>query len=106
MIARWSGDVGVPSSYFLGKTKALEAFPMLKDKGLVGAMVYYDGEFEGIGICGWSDVVNGAGVRYLASPFSFSFHCSSYTYLTRCTQMNRSAQRFPDECSFGANGHS
>jgi glycerol-3-phosphate dehydrogenase len=34
------------------KGKALEAFPMLKSDGLVGAVVYYDGELnEGFGVC-------------------------------------------------------
>ena len=31
------------SSYLMSKGKALEAFPMLKQNGLVGALVYYDG---------------------------------------------------------------
>lgn len=32
------------SSYLMSKGKALEAFPMLKQDGLVGALVYYDGQ--------------------------------------------------------------
>lgn len=32
------------SSYFLSRGKALEAFPMLKKDGLVGSLVYYDGQ--------------------------------------------------------------
>jgi len=32
------------SAYWMGKGKALEAFPMLKGDGLVGGVVYYDGE--------------------------------------------------------------
>ena len=32
------------SSYLMSKGKALEAFPMLKQDGLVGALVYYDGK--------------------------------------------------------------
>ena len=34
---------GIESSYFLTRSKALEAFPMLKQTDLVGALVYYDG---------------------------------------------------------------
>ena len=33
------------SSYLMSKGKALEAFPMLKQEGLVGALVYYDGAY-------------------------------------------------------------
>ncbi len=33
------------SSYLMSKGKALEAFPMLKQDDLVGAIVYYDGMF-------------------------------------------------------------
>lgn len=32
------------SAYWVGKGKAMEAFPMLKSDGLVGGVVYYDGE--------------------------------------------------------------
>lgn len=32
------------SSYLMSKGKALETFPMLKSEGLVGALVYYDGQ--------------------------------------------------------------
>lgn len=38
-----AGSEGIESSYFLTKSKALEAFPMLKQTNLIGAMVYYDG---------------------------------------------------------------
>jgi len=38
-----AGSEGVESSYFLTKSKALEAFPMLKRTDLFGALVYYDG---------------------------------------------------------------
>lgn len=38
-----AGSEGIESSYFLTKSKALDAFPMLKRTGLVGALVYYDG---------------------------------------------------------------
>ncbi|KAG0270730.1 mitochondrial glycerol-3-phosphate dehydrogenase, partial [Linnemannia exigua] len=39
-----AGHQGMESSYFLSRGKALEAFPMLKNDKLVGAMVYYDGQ--------------------------------------------------------------
>ncbi|GJJ72915.1 glycerol-3-phosphate dehydrogenase [Entomortierella parvispora] len=39
-----AGHQGMESSYFLTKGKALEAFPMLKNEKLVGAVVYYDGQ--------------------------------------------------------------
>jgi glycerol-3-phosphate dehydrogenase len=38
-----AGSEGIESSYFLTKSKALDAFPMLKRTGLIGALVYYDG---------------------------------------------------------------
>ena len=38
-----AGSEGIETSYFLSRSKALDAFPMLKKTGLVGAMVYYDG---------------------------------------------------------------
>lgn len=38
-----AGGESLESSYFLTKTRALEAFPMLKKDSLKGAMVYYDG---------------------------------------------------------------
>ncbi|KAF9350447.1 mitochondrial glycerol-3-phosphate dehydrogenase [Mortierella sp. AD094] len=39
-----AGHQAMESSYFLSRGKALEAFPMLKNDKLVGAMVYYDGQ--------------------------------------------------------------
>ena len=36
-----AGSEGIESSYFLTKSKALEAFPMLKKNNVVGALVYY-----------------------------------------------------------------
>lgn len=36
-----AGKENIESSYFLTKSKALDAFPMLKKEGLVGALVYY-----------------------------------------------------------------
>lgn len=38
-----AGSEGIESSYFLTKSKALDAFPMLKKDNLIGALVYYDG---------------------------------------------------------------
>ena len=38
-----AGSEGIEKSYFLTKSRAVEAFPMLKSDNLVGAMVYYDG---------------------------------------------------------------
>lgn len=38
-----AGSEGIESSYFLTKSKAIDAFPMLKRTGLVGALIYYDG---------------------------------------------------------------
>ncbi|KAL2837403.1 FAD dependent oxidoreductase-domain-containing protein [Aspergillus pseudoustus] len=38
-----AGSEGIESSYFLPKSKAIEAFPMLRKDNLLGAMVYYDG---------------------------------------------------------------
>ena len=36
-----AGSEGIESSYFLTKSKALGAFPMLKQDNLFGALVYY-----------------------------------------------------------------
>ncbi len=36
-----AGSEGIESSYFLTKTRALDAFPMLKKDNLFGALVYY-----------------------------------------------------------------
>lgn len=38
-----AGGENMESSYVMSRGKALEAFPMLKRDGLVGAVVYYDG---------------------------------------------------------------
>ncbi|KAI8981427.1 FAD dependent oxidoreductase-domain-containing protein [Pilobolus umbonatus] len=40
----FAGREALESSYFLTRSKALEAFPMLKKDELVGALVYYDGQ--------------------------------------------------------------
>ncbi|CAL1712746.1 unnamed protein product [Somion occarium] len=39
-----AGKENMESSYLMSKGKALEAFPILKADGLVGALVYYDGQ--------------------------------------------------------------
>ena len=44
------------SSYMLSKTKALELFPMLKKDRLVGAIVYYDGEYTALHLVDYSNV--------------------------------------------------
>ncbi|KAL8733075.1 MAG: hypothetical protein Q9181_003713 [Wetmoreana brouardii] len=38
-----AGAEGIESSYFFTKSRALDAFPMLKKENLFGALVYYDG---------------------------------------------------------------
>jgi glycerol-3-phosphate dehydrogenase len=38
-----AGKENMESSYLMSKGKAIEAFPMIKTAGLVGAVVYYDG---------------------------------------------------------------
>jgi len=38
-----AGSEGIETSYFLTRSKTLEAFPMLKKTDLVGSLVYYDG---------------------------------------------------------------
>ncbi|KAI0056546.1 DAO-domain-containing protein [Artomyces pyxidatus] len=39
-----AGKENMETSYVMSKGKALETFPMLKGDGLVGALVYYDGQ--------------------------------------------------------------
>ncbi|KAJ3508436.1 hypothetical protein NLJ89_g5753 [Agrocybe chaxingu] len=39
-----AGKQNMETSYLMTKGKALETFPMLKSDGLVGALVYYDGQ--------------------------------------------------------------
>ena len=49
-----AGSEGIESSYFLTRSKALEAFPMLKKSAFVGALVYYGrliGYLFGTDIC-------------------------------------------------------
>ena len=36
-----AGSEGIESSYFLTKSKAIDAFPMLRRDSVIGAMVYY-----------------------------------------------------------------
>lgn len=40
-----AGKENMEGSYLMTRGKALEAFPMLKQDGLVGAIVYYDGTY-------------------------------------------------------------
>ncbi len=42
-----AGSEGIESSYFLPKSKAIEAFPMLRTDNVLGAMVYYGMCFSG-----------------------------------------------------------
>lgn len=39
-----AGSQNMETAYWMGRGKALEAFPMLKSDGLVGGVVYYDGQ--------------------------------------------------------------
>ncbi|WVF70763.1 hypothetical protein IAT40_005557 [Kwoniella sp. CBS 6097] len=39
-----AGKENMESAYWMGKGKAMEAFPMIKSDGLVGGVVYYDGQ--------------------------------------------------------------
>ncbi|KAJ2741257.1 mitochondrial glycerol-3-phosphate dehydrogenase [Coemansia sp. BCRC 34301] len=39
-----AGKQGITGSYALGRSKTLESFPMLRAEGLVGSMVYFDGQ--------------------------------------------------------------
>ncbi|KAJ2065477.1 mitochondrial glycerol-3-phosphate dehydrogenase [Coemansia sp. S146] len=39
-----AGKQGITGSYALGRSKTLESFPMLRDEGLVGSLVYFDGQ--------------------------------------------------------------
>jgi glycerol-3-phosphate dehydrogenase len=47
-----AGSEGIESSYFLTKSKAIDAFPMLKRENVVGAMVYY-GELKTLNLLSW-----------------------------------------------------
>lgn len=48
-----AGSEGIESSYFLTKSKAIDAFPMLKRENVVGAMVYY-GKMKTLYPLSWS----------------------------------------------------
>ncbi|KAK2195920.1 bifunctional FAD-dependent glycerol-3-phosphate dehydrogenase/Alpha-glycerophosphate oxidase [Babesia duncani] len=37
-------ETGLPSSYYTSKVNAIDAFPALRHEGLLGAVVYYDGQ--------------------------------------------------------------
>jgi len=43
-----AGSEGIESSYFLTKSRAMDAFPMLRKDNLFGALVYYGGCRAGI----------------------------------------------------------
>lgn len=46
-----AGTKGLKWSYFIGKKRALEQFPMLKSDNLKGAIVYYDGAHNDSRMC-------------------------------------------------------
>lgn len=48
-----AGSENIESSYFLTKSKALDAFPMLKKENLFGALVYYGRRMSAV-VCGLS----------------------------------------------------
>ena len=50
-----AGSENIESSYFMTKSKALEAFPMLKQEGLFGALVYY-GKFSFTDACSFLSI--------------------------------------------------
>jgi glycerol-3-phosphate dehydrogenase len=39
-----AGSQGLEGSYFMSRSKALAAFPLLRTQNLVGALIYYDGQ--------------------------------------------------------------
>lgn len=39
-------ETGVPSSYYTGKSNTLDSFPPLREKNLLGSVVYYDGQHD------------------------------------------------------------
>ena len=45
-----AGSEGIESSYFLTKTRALDAFPMLRKDNLFGALVYYGNQLPLTGL--------------------------------------------------------
>ncbi|KAF7791470.1 hypothetical protein EIP86_002486 [Pleurotus ostreatoroseus] len=51
-----AGKENMESSYLMSKGKALEAFPMLKQDGLVGALVYYDAVQHGATVLNYTEV--------------------------------------------------
>ncbi|EPZ33967.1 DAO-domain-containing protein [Rozella allomycis CSF55] len=44
----FAGRSGLTKSYFMGKKKALETFPMLNGENLFGAIIYYDGKRKSV----------------------------------------------------------
>ena len=50
-----AGKENMETSYLMSRGKTLETFPMLKSEGLVGSLVYYDGEppINFSALCAW-----------------------------------------------------
>lgn len=46
-----AGSENIETSYFMTKSKALNAFPMLKKDNLVGALVYYGENSKCLNFC-------------------------------------------------------
>lgn len=79
-----AGSEGIESSYFLTRSRAMDAFPMLRKESLWGALVYY-------GLC----------FRvWLADDSNGLFG----TMLAHTTNDRRRSQRFADERGFGHDG--
>ena len=45
-VAKLHGESGVPNSHFIDKEEAKFQFPMINEKDLWGAIVYYDGQMN------------------------------------------------------------
>ncbi|KAI5283474.1 mitochondrial glycerol-3-phosphate dehydrogenase [Ascosphaera aggregata] len=67
-----AGSEGIESSYFLTKSKAIDAFPMLKRDNLVGALVYYDCITERNGQKSPEFEIRAKGVINATGPFADS----------------------------------
>lgn len=53
-----AGKENMEHSYLMSKSRALEVFPLLKSEGLVGALVYYDGQCLRISARSFFDLIN------------------------------------------------
>ena len=51
-----AGSEGIESSYFLTKSRAMDAFPMLRKDNLFGALVYYGTYERRTGFQGLADI--------------------------------------------------